>query len=39
MAIAVVINVIMFSPIPPFIMSATVMVEAPKTIALGAVAT
>ena len=38
-AIAVVINVIMFSPIPPFIISPTVIVDAPKTIALGAVAT
>ena len=39
MAIAVVIRVIIFNPIPPFIISLTVMVEAPKTIALGAVAT
>ena len=38
-AIAVVINVIIFSPIPPFIISPTVIVDAPKTIALGAVAT
>ena len=38
-AIAVVIKVIIFRPIPPFIISPTVIVEAPKTIALGAVAT
>ena len=39
MAIAVVISVTIFKPIPAFIMSVTFMVEAPKTIALGAVAT
>ena len=39
MAIAVVMSVRMFKPMPLFIMSPTVMVEAPNTKALGAVAT